>query len=115
VGCDVEEPVIEPLQPAPGFSIGELTPVHLQEMAGGSQGLVDSRRIRGGGGSRNRHRGKMVGLGRMPAGEVELALEVHLGHLHIPQGHANVVVAQQLHQSRKSDAEADHLRGEAVP
>jgi len=49
------------------------------------------------------------------AGEVELALKIGLGHLHIPQGHADVVVPQQLHQSRKTDAEAEHLRGESVP
>jgi len=97
-----------------GFFISERAPIHLQEMTGGSQGVVDSWRIRGGGGRRNRYRGKMVGLGRKLAGEVELALEVHLSHLYIPQGHANVVVAQQLHQSWKSDTEADHLRGEAV-
>ncbi len=105
--------MVEPLQPTAGFFIDDLTPVDLQEMAGGSQSLVDSRRIRGGG-RRNCHHGKMVWLGRMLASEVELALEVHLGQLHIPQGHANVVVPQQLHQGRKTDAEAKHLRGETV-
>src|SRR2546430_965283 len=58
---------------AAGAGFFLLTPVHFQEMTGGSQGLVDSRRSRGGGGRRNCHRGKMVWLGRMLASEVERA------------------------------------------
>jgi thiamine monophosphate synthase len=47
--------------------------------------------------------------------QVELALQIGLDDLHIPQGHADVVVAEQLHQSGKTDTQADHLRGERVP
>jgi hypothetical protein len=54
-------------------------------------------------------------LSRTLAGGVELSLRILLGDLHIPQSHADVFVAQQLHQSGEADAEAEHLRGEGVP
>jgi hypothetical protein len=38
-----------------------------------------------------------------------------LSNLHVAQGHADVFVPEQLHESRKADAEADHLEGIAVP
>ena len=56
-----------------------------------------------------------MGLSRILAGSVELALEVQLRDLDIPQCHADIFVPQQLHQSRKTDTETDHLGSEAVP
>ncbi len=56
-----------------------------------------------------------MGLGRIAASGVELALQVLLGDLYITQGHADVFVTEQLHQSGKTDTQADHLRGIAVP
>jgi hypothetical protein len=37
-----------------------------------------------------------------------------LSNLDIAQGHANVFVPEQLHESGKADAEADHLGGIGV-
>ena len=54
-------------------------------------------------------------LRRMLAGRVELALQVLLGDLHIAQRHADIFVAEQLHQSGKADTETEHLRGKGVP
>jgi hypothetical protein len=38
-----------------------------------------------------------------------------LGDLDIAQGHVDVFVAEQLHESGKADTEAEHLGGKAVP
>jgi hypothetical protein len=37
-----------------------------------------------------------------------------LGDLDITQGHVDVFVAEQLHESGKADTEAEHLGGKAV-
>ena len=115
MGGDGKESLVKALQPAPGPVVGELAPVHLQEVASGCQSLADSLGIRGGGEASNSHRGNLVNLGHMLTRQVELALQIGLDDLHIPQGHADVVVAEQLHQSGKTDTQADHLRGERVP
>jgi len=54
-------------------------------------------------------------LGSMLASRVELALQILLSDLHVAHGHANIVVAQQSHESGKADTKAEHLRSEAVP
>ena len=48
-------------------------------------------------------------LGHILAGLVEFALQVLLGDLHIPQGHADVFVTEQLHERREADPEPKHL------
>ena len=50
-------------------------------------------------------------LSRILAGLVEFALQVLLGDLHIAQGHADVFVAEQLHQRREADPQPHHLGG----
>jgi hypothetical protein len=45
---------------------------------------------------------------------VELALQILLGDLEIAQGHADVFVPQELHESGKTDTETEHLGGIAV-
>ena len=45
---------------------------------------------------------------------VELALQVLLGDLEIAHGHGDVIVTEQLHESRKTDPETEHLSGEGV-
>ena len=50
-------------------------------------------------------------LGRVLAGQVKLALEVLLSDLQIAQGHADVVVSQQLHEGGQADTQAEHFRG----
>jgi hypothetical protein len=45
---------------------------------------------------------------------VKFALEVLLEDLDIAQGHADVFVPEQLHQSRRTDAQTEHLRGIGV-
>jgi hypothetical protein len=42
-------------------------------------------------------------------------LPVELNHFDIAQGHADVFVAQHLHERRQTDTEADHFRSEGVP
>jgi hypothetical protein len=55
-----------------------------------------------------------MGLSGLLAGLVEFALQVLLGDLHIAQGHADVLVAEQLHEGWEADPQADHLRGIGV-
>ena len=45
---------------------------------------------------------------------MELALQILLGDLEIAHGHGDVIVTQQLHESRKTDPETEHLCGEGV-
>ncbi len=53
-------------------------------------------------------------MGRLLSRLAKLALQILLGDLHIPQGHADIFVAEQFHQSGKADAEADHFRSKAM-
>jgi len=111
---DVKKASIKALKLAAGFLIAELSAEHIQEMTGGRDGLADSGNVGPGSLLGNRDGRNAVRLRGVLAGEVEFALEVRLGHLQIPQSHADVVVAQQLHQSGKTDTETKHLRGESV-
>src|SRR5260370_27699916 len=54
-------------------------------------------------------------LGGTVASRVELALQILLRDLHIAHGHADITVSEQLHESGKTNTEAEHLRSEAVP
>ena len=99
---------------AAGFLIAELAAIHLQEVAGGDQGLADAGEIGAEGGAGNREDGQGMRVGGMLAGCVELALQVLLGDLDVAHGHADIVVSQQLHESGKADTEAEHLRSESV-
>ena len=56
-----------------------------------------------------------MGLGGVLASCVELLLQILLRDLDVAHGNADVLVSQHLHQSGETDAEADHLGGEAVP
>ena len=47
--------------------------------------------------------------------QMELALQVKLGDLHIAHGHADIFMSQQLHQCRKADSEAEHFCSKGVP
>ena len=111
---DSEQSFIEALKLAADFFIVTLAPVHFQEVARSRQGLADSGKAEIGvvGNGECRRAMRLDGI---LTGGVELALQVLLGDLHVPQCHADIVVPQQPHQSRKTDTEADHLRSEAVP
>ena len=53
-------------------------------------------------------------LGRVVAGQMELALQVLLSDFEIAQGHADIFVTEQLHEGGQADAEPEHLRGKGV-
>jgi hypothetical protein len=91
---DSEQSPIEALKLAPDFLIAELAAAHLQEMAGGGEGLPDSGKIGGGGGVGNGEGRRAMRLSRILAGSVELALQVLLRDLDIAQGHADILVPQ---------------------
>ena len=59
-----------------------------------------------------RERGQAVGC--VLACAMKLALQILLGDLEVAQGHADVFVPQQLHESWEADAETEHLSGIAV-
>ena len=46
---------------------------------------------------------------------MELALYVLLGDLRVPKRHANLAVAEQLHEGREAKAEPQHFSGERMP
>ena len=81
--------------------------MHLQKVAGGRQCLLDGGKAGGAGVLGERKRGQAVG--RVLACAMELALQILLGDLEIAHGHGDVIVTQQLHKSRKTDPETEHL------
>ena len=111
---DGEEPPVKTLELAAGFLIARLSAEHIEEMTGSNNGLADSGNVGPNDVGGERYGGNLVGLGGVVAGEMELALEIGLGHLDISHSHADVAVPQQLHEGGKTDAEAKHLGGEAV-
>src|SRR6266853_1799402 len=84
---DTEEALVQTLELAASSFILELTTIHLQEMASRRQCAPDAGQIR----ARpqtigDRKFGNVVMLHRILAGEMELALQVTLGDLHISHG-----------------------------
>ena len=93
------------MQLAAGFVIAELAAIHVQEMTCGTKGTLDTGEIRGEReGVGEREFGDEVVLGSGLAGAVKFTLQVLLGDLDVAQGHANIFVAQQEHESGKTDA-----------
>ena len=78
-------------------------------MTRGRQGLTDCSKIGGGGEVGKGERRQAMRLGRIAASGEELALQVQLRDLDVAQGHADIFVAKQAHQSGKTDTEAEHL------
>jgi hypothetical protein len=76
---------------------------------------MDSREVGTGGMTGDGKGRQAVRLCRLLAGQVKFALEVLLEDLDIAQGRADVFVPEQLHQSRQTDAQTEHLRGIGVP
>ena len=97
LGSDSAETLVEALQCTTAFLIAQLTAIHFQKMTCCLQCLKDS----GGTGARDvfgeRKRGQPMRVRSILAGLVEFALQVQLSDLQIPQGHADVFVAKQLH------------------
>ena len=100
---------------AAGFLVFDGTPVHLDEMACRGQGLTDAGDIGQDGLVGQRKGKKAMWWSGLLASQVEFALQVSLGDLNITQSHADIFVPQQLHESRQTDAQAEHLGGIAVP
>jgi hypothetical protein len=75
--------------------------------------LLDSGKAGGGGVRGKRERGQAVRC--VLACAMELALQILLSDFEITQGHADVFVSQQLHESGEADAETEHLSGITVP
>ena len=97
------------MQLALGLLIAELTAIHLQEMTRCRQRLTDAGKAGRVNVLGEWQRGQTMRMGSILAGLVEFALQVLLGDLHIPHGHADVFVAEQLHQRREADSEPEHL------
>jgi hypothetical protein len=46
---------------------------------------------------------------------MEFALQILLGDFHLPQGHADILVPEQLHESGEANPEPKHFGRETVP
>ena len=51
---------------------------------------------------------------RLRASQLELALEIGQGHIHIAHGHARIGVAEQFHDRGEAHAGAKHFRSVSV-
>ena len=112
---DCQQTPIKALELTPGFLIiQQAASVHLQEVACSSQCLADSREVGAEGLLEGGKRGQRMALCRILADLVELSLQVLVSDLDIAQGHTDVFVSEQLHQSGKADAQTEHLSGIAV-
>src|SRR6516225_10179610 len=83
-----EETVIEAMELAADFFIGETAPVHLQEVASSRQGLLDSGEVGASGAGGDGKVGQVVRVCGILPGQVKFALRVLLGDLEIAQSHA---------------------------
>ena len=97
------------------FIIAELTAIHFQKMTGGLQCLTDAREASSGDVFGERERGHTMEMGCVLTGLMEFALQILLGDEQVAQGHANVCVPEQLHESGKANPEPEHLSGKSVP
>src|SRR5580692_8389963 len=79
------------------------------------QCLTDSGEIDAGDVWRERKCGQTMRMGGILAGLMEFALQILLSDLHISQSHANVFVAEQLHQGREANPQPQHLRRKGMP
>jgi len=52
---------------------------------------------------------------RLRTSQIELALQVQEGRLHVKHGHFGLQVSEQLHHGEQTDACPDHLCAEGVP
>ena len=102
--------MIEAMELAADFFIGETAPVHLQEVASSRQGLLDSGEVGASGAGGDGKVGQVVRVCGILPGQVKFALRVLLGDLEIAQSHADVFVPEQLHDGRQADAQTEHLR-----
>lgn len=96
------------------FLIAELTAVRFQKMTGCLQCLADAGEASTGDVFGECECGHPMEIGCMPTGLMEFALQVLLGDEHISQGHADVFVPEQLHESWKTNPEPEHLGGKSV-
>ena len=62
-----------------------------------------------------RKHGQTMRMDGILAGLMEFALQILLSDLHISQSHANVFVAEQLHQGREANPQPQHLRRKGMP
>ena len=113
---DVEQALNKSSEFATSLVIFRLETKHLEKMTGGGDGVANGGQIgaQRGCGWGERKLGYEVQLRRVQAGAVKFALQVLLSDLYITQGHADVFVSQQLHESGQADAEAEHHSCEGV-
>jgi len=112
---NAEEAFVEAVQMAASFLIAELTAVHFQKVTGGFQCMTDAREASSGDVLGERERGHTMEMGCVLAGLMEFALQILLGDEHVAQGHADVCVPEQLHESGQANPQPEHLSGKSVP
>jgi hypothetical protein len=83
-------------------------------MTCGAEGALDTSQIRGSERIGQGEFGNGVMMGGALTGEMELTLQVLLGDLQVAHGHTDIFVPQQLHESRKTDPQAEHFCGEGM-
>ena len=108
--ADVEKPLGKASKFTTGVVIFELKAKQFQKVTGGGDGTADGGRVgaKRDGSLGEGELGNGVKLDGILASQAKFPLQVLLGDLYIAQGHADVFVSQQFHQSRKADTEAQH-------
>ena len=111
-----EESPINAMELAAGHLVGEAAPVHFTKVVCSGQCLADSVEIGAESvpGRKSGKRRQAMPLWRILMSLIELAVQVLLRDLDIPQSHADVFVPQQLHEGGKADSETEHFRGMRV-
>jgi len=89
----------------------------LEEMTNSGQGVANDWEIHAlrHGGLREREFGNGMERRSALTGAVKFALQILLRDVEIPEGHADIFVSQQLHESGQTDTEAQHGGCESVP
>jgi hypothetical protein len=102
------------VQSTTGFVVAQLTAIHFQKVTSCLQHLRDAMEDSARGFFGESKRGQTMGIGCIPTGLVEFALQILLSDGDVAQGHADIFMAEQPHERGETDSQPEHLGRESV-
>ena len=114
LSTECKQSPLQALEFATGLGFIDRAAVHFDKVESSGDCVAYAGGIGGGGGAGQGQDGEPMEILRPTSCRIKLALQVRLRHFDVAQGHANILVTQQLHENRETDAETDHFRRIAV-
>ena len=106
--------MVEALQSAADFLIVELTTMHLEKTTCCLQCLTDAGETSAEDFLREWGRGQAMRMGGILTGLMEFALQILQGDCRVAESHTDIVMPEQLHESRKANSEPIHFSRKSV-